>query len=154
MAVEFYHDRREKPPKPITCSTYILVSEACKVVMEQFDLGRSHFVEIPLMRYDRKSQLEERYFILNIAEVKTCLLPELSKRWKLRFKQKPGEWRPVSSDTNDGQTALSAGALEGVDLWWDTLVYGHFFLSDRLRQGLREGGVKPFSAKACRVISH
>ncbi|QHQ35172.1 imm11 family protein [Algicella marina] len=152
IAVERYHDSHEKPPKPITCSTYILVSEACKVVMEQFDLGRSHFVEIPLMRYDRKSQLEERYFILNIAEVKNCFVPEESREYEL-FANRPGEWWPKFMPSDD-DTAMTAGALKGVDLWIEERVVDNFFLSDRLRQALKKGGIKPFSAKACRVISH
>lgn len=134
---------------------YICVSERCADVFRQFDLGQGALHPVEMWQGNGKSRItEEPFFVLTFGCHKRAFLPELSnpKRFKKFGPEVDPFWLPqLLSDDDD--TAVSATALKGPDLWLDPTVQNVFFMSAELERALKAAKVaRNIRRSRCRVI--
>ncbi|PWR25316.1 imm11 family protein [Zavarzinia aquatilis] len=116
---------------------YWVVSAAMADVLRQFDLGHTSLYPTRVYQHDRKTPVEGEYYCLNFGERKASFLADASPRANKVY---PNQdiWALSLAPKND-DIALSANALEGVDLWTEEPRFTRaFFLSDRLVTALRD----------------
>ncbi|MCB1459441.1 MAG: hypothetical protein KDJ48_09295 [Nitratireductor sp.] len=130
-----YSDSLVKPPTTgvFNVGGWMAVTEAAAAIFRQFDLGDGGLVPIEFFQNDQTTRVEGNYFILNIGAIKSAFLPKKSRRVRRNMFIKD---RWSSSDIRDLDIAIDKSALEGPDLWVDSRVYTHFFISDALGQAL------------------
>lgn len=114
---------------------WMAATEEAASVFRQFDLGDGGLVPVEFYQNDQTTRIEGDYFILNIGAIKSAFLPKKSRRVRRNMFIKD---RWSSSDIRDLDIAVDKSALEGPDLWVDSRVYTHFFVSDALGQALLE----------------
>ena len=129
----------------------MVVTTEAAAVLRQFDLGGCKLHPVEVLMEDRKTPLPGSYFLLNFDSWKDVFLPEQSP--EVAMMEGSTKRRMPYFMTPDDAAALSSDALHGADLWWNPLILGAFFLSDRLVQALRQAGLdKPFSLRRCRIV--
>ena len=135
----------------LTRGDFWLVSSETADILGQFDLGGCKLHPVEVLMEDRKTPLPGRYFVLNFDSWKDVFLPEQSP--EVAMMEGSNKRRMPYFMTPDDAAALSSDALHGADIWWNPLVLGAFFLSDRLVQALSKAGLdKPFSLRRCRIV--
>ena len=147
-----YPDKRMGPPPDIFCAggDYV-VSAAFAEVLRQFDLGRTTLCPTRLFQYDRTTPVPGDYFYLGFGETKEAFLPYKSPRAVKPYADQQ-VWK-LSLDPKDDDIAVSARALDGVDLWMDPKLWYAFFLSDRLVRALKSAKLaRRLGLRRCRVI--
>lgn len=149
----FYYDRDESNYKQkddlISCNGLFVVSGKCADVLRRHDLGTGGLVSTKLVQFDR-TPIEGDYFILYFGAFKQAILPEYSKRVRKSYTLEV--WR-ITSETENGDVAVSTSALEGPDLWLDPRCDNAMFLSEKLTKALQDSRVdKYFKLRKCRVI--
>ncbi len=148
------HDESKPLTKRLTHlanSGFWFVSSEVAEVLRRFDLGDCKLHPVDVLMEDRKTPLPGSYFVLEFNSWKDAFLPDKSPDFPSR-RGAAGIWKPTIT-TKDDVVVLSSVVLNSADLWWDPNIFGAFFLSDRLAQGLREAGVdKPFALRRCRIV--
>lgn len=126
----------------------LVATEKFKNVLEEFDLGQTQLIPVPVLDFDQKTPPKQKCYIFHIAEKKKCFMPEHSegvvahaggKIWMAR----------------DDVLAVDAAATEGVDLWVDPLINKRIFMTDRLAMALKKAKLKMpnMGLAKCRVIT-
>ncbi len=125
----------------------LIISEKFKAVLDDFDLGRTQLIPVPVFDYDQTTQLEHQCYILHIVERKKGFIPELSEGVK------PLKGGVIWSPRRD-VLAVDAACAEGVDLWRDPLIGRRIFMSDRLVKALKKAKLKipNIGLAECRVV--
>ena len=147
-------DYKRKLPDIFTITGgLIVISERFADLLRGFELGQTRLFEVPLFERDQKTPRPGRWFILHIAAKKSAFVPEASSGVKEKDHAPPGLWEPdrlVKTDV----VAVRASAAEGEDLWVDTHYSWRIFFSDRLRQAIKEAGIKGsnFVLRPCIVV--
>lgn len=148
------HDERKPLTKRLphlTLSDFWFVSSEAADVLRRFDLGGCKLHPVDVLMEDRKTPLPGSSFILDFDSWKDVFLPNQSPNVAMMTGSKTRRMPHLS--TADDAAALSTDALHGTDIWWNPLLLGAVFLSDRLVQALRAAGVdKPFSLRRCRIV--
>lgn len=149
----FYYDLDESNYRQkddlISCNGLFVVSGNCAGVLRRFGLGAGGLVPTRLAQFDR-TPIESDYFILYFGAFKQAFSPEYSER--MRKSCTLEVWR-INSETDNGDVAVSASALEGPDLWLDPRCDNAMFLSAKLAKALQKNQVdKYFRLKKCRVV--
>jgi hypothetical protein len=140
----------KKPPHFSLPGGNPIVSDEVKQVMQQFDLGQTSFYPTTLYKHDRKTPVEGSYYCINFGETKTCCMPEESQRTK-KF---DALFWTIKQFAEDGDVAVNASALQGVDLWVDTRIRKSLFFSDRLARALKAAKLtRTFGLRKCRVVA-
>ena len=157
---EYYHTGSGK----FISKTYVhllggdpVVTGELAELLRQFNLGKSALYPTKLFQKDRKTRIEGDFFCLNFGEHKTCILPDQSDKISRPFTPyKPGDpdiWKVAF--VKDDEVAVSADALDGVDMWIDPKVRRAIFFSDPLVKALKKAKMATkFWLKKCRVISY
>lgn len=135
----------------LTNSGFWFVSSDAAEVLRQFDLGDCKLHPVAVLMEDRKTPLPGSYFLIEFDSWKDVFLADHSPN--VAFMEGSTKRRMPYFTTEDDAAALSAAALIDADIWWNPLVLGAFFLSDRLAQALRAAKVdKPFALRRCRIV--
>lgn len=135
----------------MTLSDFWFVSSEAADVLRRFDLGGCKLHPVEVLMEDRTTPLPGSYFVLDFDSWKDVFLPDQSPEVAMMEGSK--KRRMPYFMTPDDAATLSTEALRGADIWWNPLVLGAFFMSDRLVQALRAAGVdKPFSLRRCRIV--
>jgi hypothetical protein len=144
---------QKKLPDIFHAAGYLVVSSAAAAILRQFDLGHGGLFPLQILEDDETTLVAGEYFCLSIGNQKSAFLPEASVGAKQRNIRVgvPG-WKPPFVLTDDA-FAVSEVALEGPDVWVDTIVGDAFFLSNSLSLALKKAKAdKGFSLRTCRVI--
>ena len=135
---------------------FFIISKRCADVFVKFNINDSRIFPIEIFQGNRKClATDSLYFILYIGCKKQSLVPECCNPITFAHKGRVegGIDRYSEIDLGDGDCALSAGALDGPDLWIDPAVQNSFFMSNRLVEALQ---VAKFSRnmflRRCRVV--
>ncbi len=135
----------------LTNSGFWFVSSEVAEVLRRFDLGGCKLHPVAVLMEDRKTPLPGSYFLMDFDSWKDVFLADNSP--DVAFMEGSTKRRMPYFTTNDDAAALSAAALIGADIWWNPLVLGAFFLSDRLAQALRVAELdNPFALRRCRIV--
>jgi hypothetical protein len=135
----------------LTNSGFWFVSSEVAEVLHRFDFGGCKLHPVAVLMEDRKTPLPGSYFLVDFDSWKDVFLAEHSP--DVALMEGSTKRRMPYFTTNDDAAALSSEALAGADIWWNPMVLGAFFLSDRLAQALRAAGVdKPFALRRCRIL--
>ena len=137
-------------------SGWFYLSEEARNVFCRFDIGQGQIYPVEILEEDRKTRLPIKYYCVNFANVKSCLLPEQSKDIK-ENRYVPGKWvyRDYYKDIRDREYGIvvTPAALQGPDMWLAKNLSSILFLSDRLVQGLKAAGVdRDFNLFRCKVL--
>jgi hypothetical protein len=130
-------------------SSFLLVSDAVRDVLQGFDLGKTAFRKVTLVNPFKKCRHPD-YNYLNVFEIKPVVSVEDSQGLR-----SPGLKLSYYnfSLTEDDLIAVKGSALEGSDLWLDPTLSEALFLSDRLHTALVESGLVPEVRFArCRIV--
>ncbi|CAI3120378.1 hypothetical protein MWMV18_MWMV18_03272 [Acinetobacter calcoaceticus] len=121
---------------------FVIVTEACANVLKQFRLGQSALY--PLSFFDIKLNEpvnDETYYFLNIAELRSYLLPEycIKKLDKNSYTRHEGYslFNLYNAFYKDQAIAITKEAVAcDVDLWQDPELEYSIFMSDKLKKAL------------------
>ncbi|MCZ8133478.1 MAG: hypothetical protein O9248_00380 [Rhodobacteraceae bacterium] len=121
----------------ITGGVYV-VSERFRNLLMAHELGASEFHEVPLYEYDKSTRRPGRWFFFSVIEKKPTLVPE--KSIGIKETSARGVYAPemVARDV----LAVRAASAQGADIWQDPNLYFRLFLTDRLKQAIKEAGIK------------
>jgi len=131
------------------------LSSPVAAVLRQFDLGKAFLAPARLYLYDRRTPVDQEYFVYASYERKDAFVPELSRdvRRPSRQKDDPPRYWKMPWEPKDGDIALREAALEGADMWMDPKLFGSLFMKGRLVASLQQAGfAKIFSLTRCRVV--
>lgn len=129
------------------------VSKAAAEVLRQFDLGGGGLYPVKVFKKDRQTPVGDGWFCINFGNRKKALLASESTSMRERYiRPKEKGWFPKGV-INDGDIAVSSGALSGPDIWIDPQVGHAFFLSDALGTALKKAKAdKGFFLHKCRAV--
>ena len=120
-------------------------------VLRHFNLGRTALCPTRLFQHNRTTPVEGDYFCLGFGETKGVFVPHKSPRARKPYAKRE-IWK-LSVNPHDDDVAVTAKALDGVDLWMDPMVWKAFFLSDRLVKALKSAKLtRRMGLRRCRVI--
>ena len=115
-----------------------VVSERFHDLLMAHELGASEFHEVPLYEYDKTTRRPGRWFFFSVIEKKPTLVPE--KSTGINETPRKGIYR--SDITQRSMLAVRAASAQGADLWQDPAMHETLFLTDRLKQAIKEAGIK------------
>ncbi len=118
---------------------YLVVTEACKAVLSQFDLGNGQFFPIEICEFDRTTQVGGRYFIFNVGNQKSTVVPEQSKNIKLA--RYGAGLQPLFERNDTDDVAVRREVLEGPAVWIDPVLMSCIFFKNEVVQALRQQNV-------------
>ncbi|MEL7444345.1 MAG: DUF1629 domain-containing protein [Pseudomonadota bacterium] len=133
-----------------------IVTEEVKSLLEQFNLGQTHFVPVKLITRFKK-EVEGKFFYLNIAELRRVIDPEESatitrnrggNAWMFN-RQTFTESGDLSRETDFAVTGLPP---DSIDLWMDPLIKGSIFATARLAKALNALDTGEFALFPCRTV--
>lgn len=118
--------------------THWIVSGRFVQLMQNFELGGTHFYPVQFLHADRRTPVGGDWFCLNFGNVKDALLPDQSDGL-FKPSRRMDSWRVNSSQ--DNLIAFSSSAAQGPDLWFDARLKQVFCLSARLGDAMIETGI-------------
>jgi len=147
-----YPDKKIKKLPDISLSGgFLLISKPCAEVLRAFNLGKTSLYQTTVYEHDRKTHVEGDYFCLSIGETKKCV--DLEQSPNAQKNPYGADVWSLAGNPKDDDIAVSANALDGVDLWMDPLLDRAIFLSDHLVRALKEANLTSrFGLRKCRII--
>lgn len=133
------NDHKKAKRHFMTCGLMIISEESANV-LRKFNIGTGNIYPVKLFHPDKKTQMEDNYYFLNIAEKKNAFLTEQSPVRFAPYGEEEGIWTP-NPNHKDDQYVFSSVALDGVDLWMDERLQSAFFMSDALAQAMKDAKV-------------
>ena len=134
---------------------FLVVKSKLADILSRFDLGEGGLVPFPIYKSDLVTPMEGEYFLLNFGARKNTILPEQStnvERFSVVKATGLQTWK-VNSWHEDDDVLLSSAALEGPDLWFESIIYSKIFMSGRLASALQEAGLADdWRLKQCRIL--
>ena len=118
--------------------THWIVSGRFAQLMQDFEMGGTHFYPVQFLHADRQTPVGGEWFCLNFGNVKDALLPEKSVGL-IQPSVRRAIWR-ISASIDD-HIAFSSAASQGADLWFDARLKQSFCLSARLGDAMIETGI-------------
>ena len=121
---------------------YLVLSEACGEILQQFNLGNSQLVKLQIYNMGTLEPDDERYFyFFDLAEWRHYVLPEKSASCRSSGYERNGYQRHVYHFW-EGDLVLSKEAPYcDLDIWHDPMLMRSVFLSKRLYQALNDAGM-------------
>lgn len=117
---------------------YWFVSERCKNVLSEFNLGRTQFYPVKILQSDRKTEIAG-FFHMNIASTNRAVLLEKSApQKKFRFEER---YR-LATNLEDEDLVIDSHSLDRSDLWVDPALSKSLFLSDGLVSAIESAGMR------------
>lgn len=118
--------------------THWIVSGRFAQLMQDFEMGGTHFYPVQFLHADRQTPVGGEWFCLNFGNVKDALLPDQSTGLYRTSMRREG-WTVASS--NENLISFSSAAGQGSDLWFDARLKQVFCLSARLGDAMIETGI-------------
>ena len=118
--------------------THWIVSGRFAQLMQDFEMGGTHFYPVQFLHADRQTPVGGEWFCLNFGNVKDALLPDQSTGLYRTSMRREG-WTVASS--NENLISFSPAAGQGSDLWFDARLKQVFCLSARLGDAMIETGI-------------
>ncbi|TIX51884.1 hypothetical protein [Alteraurantiacibacter aquimixticola] len=133
---------------------FLVVRGKLAEVLARFDLGEGGLIPFTIYQADLETPYPGEFFLLNFGCRKNTLLPELSSKVvKFVVEKKTGIQFWKTNDWEKDPVALSPGALQGPDLWFEEVLYNKIFMSDALAQAIIDIGMKDaFALEECRIV--
>ena len=143
-----------KLPDIFHAGSYWVVSGAAADILRRFDLGGGALYPVRVLKSDRQTPVDGDWQCVNFGNRKDAFLPDQSCSFNFdSIRQGEKGWFARAA-MKDDDFALSQAALQGSDIWIDYRVGDAFFISDRLRRGLKQAKAdKGFFLNRCRVIA-
>ncbi|KJZ19610.1 hypothetical protein [Loktanella sp. S4079] len=129
-----------------------IVSADVAAVLREHDIGRSNLYPVELFRQDKGVSYPQSFFVLNIGEAKTAVLPDQSVG--LRRALSKNVAYTINYGVIDDALVVEKDCLGNPDIWVDPLIQSHaFFVSDRLHDGFVNAGlVDAFAFSRCKSL--
>lgn len=147
--------KKKHLPHFVTAGDFFAVSARVAEVLSRFDLGSSVLKQVDLLKHDRATPFDGRWFLLQ-PERKEGFEPELSSNYKKpRY---PDEDVHKGTLIIDGSTLPSAktnqSVLLGSAIWNDPRLNVSLFVSDALMTALKDADVLgPLNTLRCPVVA-
>lgn len=142
----------------------LIISEAMRDVLVQFNLGQTQIIELPLYELsamtkrgrteaDRSKQDPRRWFLLHVVDYKTTLVASASEKLHWRGNEEYHYY-----DIYQSEAALVGvdyrAAKEGPDLWLDPELPDIYFFSDPLKRAIQSAKLRApiLKFKSCLLI--
>lgn len=142
-----------------TRTSFLLVNEACKNILENFKLGETEIHQVSFFDLDLNKPINhENYYFLNIAESRNYLIPEKSSdslKETNALNNGYKNYRLYHSEYKNGGIAINNNALNcDLDLWHDPALIGSIFVSNELKKALDDAGMaKEWLLYECQMIA-
>ncbi|KEO59248.1 hypothetical protein [Thioclava indica] len=106
-------------------------------VLKQFDLGAGGLIEFPIYQADKVTPLPGPFYLLNFGCIKDSVVIEQCQKLHHVFEKKIFGYDQWSvSNLEDGEIAVTAAALEGPDLWFESKLRKKILMSGRLHDAI------------------
>lgn len=140
-------------------SGFIAVKGKLARILQNFNFGEGGgLIPYPIYQKDKITPHEGEFFLLNFGRgcQKDTFLIEHSNKAEfnpLFTMERHGRETWTTYSKNGDDFALSEGALNGPDLWFEKKINGCFFVSDRLAKVLNEARLNvDFRLSKCRIV--
>lgn len=160
--VLYAHNASKQINFPSFCRTLdgdILITEECANILKQFRLGETAMYPLSFFDIDLNEPVNDKtYYLLNIAEWRHYLLPEMSSKdlYKRKIKNESYDLYDLFyPDYTDDAIATSEQAVNcDLDLWHDPALTNSIFISDELKQALDDAGMgQEWLFCSCKIIT-
>ncbi len=112
-------------------------------VLKQFDLGEGGLIEFPIYQADKVTPLPGPFYLLNFGCIKDSVVIEQCQQLTHDFKKQiDGYDKWGAFNLADGDIAVTAAALEGPDLWFESKLRKKIFMSGRLHDAILAAKIK------------
>ncbi|MGL4236883.1 hypothetical protein [Tabrizicola sp.] len=129
---------------------FLCMTEKTAAVLRQHDLGGGGLYPLELVRHDGVTPVPGPFWALNFGAKKTAVNTAESRGIDGPYPD--GKCRPKFW-IKDDEFAVTSAALEGSDIWGDSLSEVGFFVSPKLGKALHKAGLaKVFHLRRCRII--
>jgi hypothetical protein len=109
-------------------------------VLKQFDLGEGGLIEFPIYQADKVTPLPGPFYLLNFGCIKDSVVIEQCQKLRHVFHPDHDQWGGFGI-VDDG-IAVTAAALEGPDLWFESKLRKKIFMSGRLHDAIMAAKIK------------
>ncbi|MEM9045402.1 MAG: DUF1629 domain-containing protein [Pseudomonadota bacterium] len=146
----YWEHKRMTPKRPALpdlfwiYDRFVVVTARFKSVLEQFSIGRTRFIPVPLFD-DGIEVTDETFFVLNLAEVREVAVPEKSTA---AFDAGFGHW--LISDIKSGDVVVKPDLMDGLDLVYQPKFSSAVFISDRLEKAMKAAKVRGATRVKCK----
>ena len=123
---------------------FVIVTARFKSVLEQFNIGRTQFFQVPLFD-DGTEVTDETLFVLNLAEIRDVAVPEKSTA---AFDAGFGHW--LISDIKSGDVVVKPDPMDGLDLVYQPKFSSAVFISDRLDKAMKAAKIRGATRVKCK----
>lgn len=152
MYVRYY----DAPPvtKPLgdlfNNANYWFVSERCKNVLSEFNLGRTQFYPVKLLQSNRKTEFSGNFYHMNFASTNDAVLLDKSAPQR-KFKFEEGYM--LATNLEDDNLVVDTKSLGHSDLWIDPALSKSLFLSESLVSAIENAGMRDlWRLKHCKLV--
>lgn len=136
----------QKVPELFQGGGGVKISPQLAEIFRKFNLGPSWIYPAQLYLHDRKTPVDHALSIFAGWKKLELLVPDQSTGLRgMEFRARrpnpppPDVWG-VPIDPKDGDIAITARDLDGLDIWYDKSLRGSLFFSDPLKRALCDGG--------------
>ena len=129
-----------------------LISQRFFDLLQNFEAGQTEFRKMPVYGPDAKTPVPQTYYTIRFMGHPALMVTEESVG--LRPGWPEGErWQWVGSERTS-KLALRVPQDFALDIWMDRQLLGWVFVSDRLKEAIKETGIKGYqlSFKQCRLL--
>ncbi|MEM1275329.1 MAG: DUF1629 domain-containing protein [Pseudomonadota bacterium] len=146
----YWEHKSMKPKRPALpdlfwiYAGFMIVTARFKSVLEQFNIGRTRFFQVPLFD-DGDEVTDETLFVLNLAEVREVAVPTKSTA---AFDAGFGHW--LISDIKSGDVVVKTNPMDGLDLVYQPKFSSAVFISDRLDKAMKTAKIRGATRVKCK----
>ncbi|MEM9100312.1 MAG: DUF1629 domain-containing protein [Pseudomonadota bacterium] len=146
----YWEHKRMKPKRPALPDLFwiynrsVIVTARFKSLLEQFNIGRTRFFQVPLFD-DGIEVIDETLFVLNLAEVRDVAVPEKSTAAR---EGSFGRW--FISDIKSGAVVVKPNPMDGLDLVYQPKFSSAVFISDRLDKAMKAAKIRGATRAKCK----
>jgi len=108
---------------------------------------------IPVLYPDKVPRFSVCFHLLEFSEKKETVLRDATERCRPIYKKRPDAGYELSMNLDGRDVFVDRSALGGVDIWFDTMISGHQFVSNAMAKELTNLGLaQAFRLHQCRFL--
>lgn len=139
--------------KIFTINSMVFLSEDVAEHFGPVDLGNGRLSRMPVLRSDRTREFDSAFYLLEFANSRDTVDRENTEKCRPLYPNRPEAGYKLPPDVPGRDVIVHRSAVDGPELWFDPMIRGRQFTSDRVAQILTRCGLQSaFKLKQCKFL--
>lgn len=139
--------------KIFTINSMVFLSEDIAERFGPVDLGNGRLSRMPVLRLDRTREFDSAFYLLEFANARDTVDRENTQKCRPLYPMRPEAGYKLPPKAPGRDVIVHRSAVEGPELWFDPMIRGEQFISDRAAQIVARCGLQSaFKLNQCRFL--